>query len=80
MDGVEQAEVRIRQEAQAAVALPGPPPRARLLVFLKKPFFLVKTIPVLLVFTRNDYVHRIRGIPVGSLQEHLTGIDISSRS
>lgn len=73
MDVVEQAELCFRQEVLAAVALPGPSPRARLLAVLKKAFLLVKTIPVLQFLTGDDYDLLIRRIPEGKLQEHLAG-------
>lgn len=71
MDVAEQAEVRFRQEILAAVDLPGPSPRVRLLAVLKKAFSLVKTIPMLQFFTGNDYDLLIRRIPEAKLQEHL---------
>jgi len=73
MDVVEQAELRFRQEVLAAVDLPGPSPRSRLLAVLKKAFLLVKTIPVLQFFAGDDYDRVIRRIPEGKLQEHLAG-------
>ena len=71
MDVVELAEQRYRQEILAAIDLPGPSPRARLLVVFKKAFDLLKKIPVLQFFTGRDYDLLFRKIPAEKLQEHL---------
>lgn len=72
MDVAELAEQRYRQEIFAAIDLPGPSPRARLLVIFKKAFDLLKKIPVLQFFTGSDYDHLFRKIPAEKLQEHLS--------
>jgi len=71
MDVAEWAEQRFRQEILAAVELPGPSPRARLFAVFKKAFELLKTIPILQVFTSSDYDLLFRRIPAGKLEEHL---------
>jgi AcrR family transcriptional regulator len=71
MDVAELAEKRYRQEILAAIDLPGPSPRARLFVVLKKAFTLLKTIPILRFFTGSDYDQLFRRIPAEKLQEHL---------
>ncbi len=71
MDVAELAEQHYRQEILAAIDLPGPSPRARLLAVFKKAFDLVKTIPLLQVFTSSDYDLLFRRIPAEKLQEHL---------
>ena len=72
MDVAELAERRLRREILAAVDLPGPSPRARLLAAFKRAFALLKTIPILQVFTSSDYELLFRRIPAEKLQEHLT--------
>lgn len=71
MDVAEWAEQRFRQEILAAIDLPGPSPRARLLAVFKKAFALLKTIPILQFFTGSDYDLLFRRIPAEKLQEHL---------
>jgi AcrR family transcriptional regulator len=71
MDVAEEAERNFRREVLAAIDLPGPSPRARLLVVLQKAFTLWKTIPVLQIFTSSDYAILARRIPGETLQEHL---------
>jgi AcrR family transcriptional regulator len=71
MDVAEQAEQRFRQEVLAVVALPGPSLRARLVAVLQKAFDLLKTIPILRLFTSRDYELLFRHMPTGKLQEHL---------
>jgi AcrR family transcriptional regulator len=71
MDVIEMAETRFRQEILAAIGLPGPSPRARLLAVFKKAFSLLKTIPILQVFTSSDYDLLFRRMPAEKLQEHL---------
>jgi AcrR family transcriptional regulator len=73
MDVIEQAEIRVRQELLAAIELPGPSPRARLLAVLKKAFDLFRTIPILRFFSGGDYDLLFRRIPVERLQQHLGG-------
>lgn len=70
---IEQAETRVRQELLAAIDLPGPSPRARLLAVLKKAFELFTTIPMLHFFTGSDYDLLMRRLPAESLQQHLSG-------
>lgn len=72
MDVAELAEQRLRREILAAVDLPGPSPRARLLAALKRTFALLQTIPILQFFTSSDYELLYRRIPAEKLQEHLT--------
>jgi AcrR family transcriptional regulator len=71
MDIAEQAEEHFRQEVLAAIDLPGPSPRARLLAVLNKVFPLWKTIPLLQFFTRGDFDLLLRRIPEEVLREHL---------
>jgi AcrR family transcriptional regulator len=71
MDVIEQAEKRFRLEMLEAVDLPGPSPRARLLVVLHKAFDRFKTVPILHFFTSSDYDVLFRRVPVEKLQEHL---------
>ncbi len=72
MDVAELAEQRFRREILAAIDLPGPSPRARLLAAFKRAFALLKTIPILQFFTSSDYELLFRRIPAEKLQEHLT--------
>jgi AcrR family transcriptional regulator len=71
MDVAELAEQRYRQDILAAIDLPGPSPRARLLAIFKRAFALLKTIPILQLFTGSDYDLLFRRIPAEKLQEHL---------
>ena len=71
MDVAELAEQRYRQEILAAIDLPGPSPRARLLAVFKTAFALLKTIPILQFFTGSDYDLLFRRVPAEKLQEHL---------
>jgi len=71
MDVAEMAERRFRVEILAAIDLPGPSPRARLIAVLKKAFNLLKTIPILQFFTRTDYDLLFRRMPAEKLREHL---------
>jgi AcrR family transcriptional regulator len=71
MDVAELAEQRYRQEILAAIDLPGPSPRARLLAVFKRAFALLKTIPILQFFTGSDYDLLFRRVPAEKLQEHL---------
>ncbi len=71
MDVIELAEKRFRQEVLAAIDLPGPSPRARLVAIFKQAFTLVKTIPVLQFLTGRDYEVLFRRVPEEKLQEHL---------
>jgi AcrR family transcriptional regulator len=71
MDVVEEAEVRLRQELLAAVDLPGPSPRARLLAVMRKAFSLLETIPILQFLTGSDFDLLFRRMPPGKLQQHL---------
>ena len=71
MDVIEQAEKRFRHELLEAIDLPGPSPRARLLLVLRKAFDLLKTIPVLQFFTSSDYDLLFRRVPAEKFQEHL---------
>jgi len=71
MDVIEQAEARFRLGMLEAVDLPGPSPRARLLVVLRKAFDLFKTIPLLQFFTSSDYDLLFRRVSPEKFQEHL---------
>lgn len=71
MDVIEQVEIQVRQEVLAAIDIPGPTPRARLFMVLKKAFTLFKTIPILQFFTGSDYDLLFRRVPPEILQEHL---------
>ena len=71
MDVIERAEQHFRQEVLAAIDLPGPSPRARLLVVLKKAFGLLKTMPILQFLTGSDYDRLFRRVPAERVQEHL---------
>jgi len=71
MNVVEEAEKQFRLKMLAAVEQPGPSPRARLTAVLKLAFRLWKTIPVLQLFTQNDYAWLSRKIPAESLETHL---------
>ena len=71
MDVIELAEKRFRGEILAAIGLPGPSPRARLLAILKKAFALLTTIPILQFFTGSDYDTLFRRIPAEKVQQHL---------
>ncbi len=70
MDVAEMAEQRYRQEVLAAIDLPGPSPRARLLAVFKTAMALVKTIPILQFFTGSDFDLLFRKVPAEKLQEH----------
>lgn len=76
MDVVEMAEKRFRVEILAAIDLPGPSPHARLVAILKKALSLLKTIPILQVFTHSDYDLLFRRMPAEKLQEHLASDQI----
>ena len=69
----ETVEKRFRREILAAVDVPGPSPRARLLVVLRKAFSLFKTVPLLQFFTGADYDVVLRRLPPEKLQQHLAG-------
>jgi AcrR family transcriptional regulator len=71
MDVIEQAEKRFRLEMLAAVDLPGPTPRARLLAVLHRGFDLFKTISILQFFTSSDYDVLFRRVPPEKFEEHL---------
>ena len=71
MDVIERAEQHFRQEVLATIDLPGPSPRARLLVVLKKAFSLLKTMPILQFLTGSDYDRLFRRVPAERVQEHL---------
>jgi AcrR family transcriptional regulator len=71
MEVTEEAEQQFRRKMLAAVEEPGPTPRARLSAVLKLAFRMWKTIPVLQLFTQNDYNWLSRRIPAASLEAHL---------
>lgn len=70
MDVAELAEQRCRDEILAAVDLPGPSPRARLFVVFRRAFGLLKSIPLLQLFTSSDYEVLFRRVPAQKLEEH----------
>jgi AcrR family transcriptional regulator len=76
MDVVEQAEVRLRRELLAAIALPGPSPRERLYGVFKKAFNLFESIPVLHFFNQVDFDLLFRRLPAEKFQQHL-GSDLA---
>lgn len=71
MDVIERAEEHFRREMLASIELPGPSPRARLLVVFKKGFGLLKTMPLLQFLTGSDYDRLFRRVPAERVQEHL---------
>ena len=71
MDVVELAEQRYRQDVLAALELPGPSPRARLVAVLKKAFTSFKEIPILQFLTSSDYDLLSRRVSPAKLQEHM---------
>jgi AcrR family transcriptional regulator len=71
MDVVELAEADFRRQVLDAVEPPGPTPRARLVVVLKKAFTLWRTVPLFQMFTRADYEMMAGRVPAETLQEHL---------
>jgi len=71
MDVIEKAEMRVRQEILAVIALPGSSPRARLFAVLKKAFDLFTSIPILKFFTGSDFDVLFRRIPPQKLKSHL---------
>src|SRR5258708_34532533 len=68
MDVAEEAEERSRAAIFAAIELPGPSPRARLLNVLQTGFALLKTIPMLHLFTSSDYELLFRRVPAAKLR------------
>jgi AcrR family transcriptional regulator len=76
MDVAELAEQNYRQEVLAAINQPGPSPRARLLTVLKTAFALLKTMPILQLFTSSDYDLLFRRVPAEKLEEHLASDQI----
>lgn len=70
MDVMEQVERRFRQEILAAVDLPGPSPRVRLVSVFKKAFAMLKSLPILQFTTGKDYDLLFRRIPSERLQQH----------
>ncbi len=76
MDVIEQAEQRFRLELLAAIDLPGPSPRARLLRVFQKAFDLLKTIPILKFFTSSDYELLFRRVPSEKFQQHLASDEV----
>jgi AcrR family transcriptional regulator len=72
MDVMEQVEARFRQELLTTIELPGPSPRARLLVVLQKAFSLMNSMPILQFLTGSDYDLLVRRVPAEQIQEHLS--------
>jgi AcrR family transcriptional regulator len=74
MDVIEEtAEKRLRQELVAAVDLPGPTPRARLLAIFQRAFAIFRTVPLLQSLTGSDYDVLMRRLPPERLQRHMAG-------
>jgi AcrR family transcriptional regulator len=71
MDVVEEVEQRSRREIFAAIDLPAPSSRARLLSVFKTGFALLKTIPMLQFFTGSDYDLLLRRVPAEKVHAHL---------
>lgn len=71
MDVIEETEIRVRKEIMAAIDLPGPSARARLLAVLKKSFAYFEAVPILQFVTGSDYDLLFRRVPAAKLQEHL---------
>jgi AcrR family transcriptional regulator len=71
MDVVEEAEQRSRQAIFAAIDLPGPSPRARLLGVLQTGFAMLTTIPMLQFFTGSDYDLLLSRVPAEKVRAHL---------
>jgi AcrR family transcriptional regulator len=71
MDVTEMIEVRYREQIFAALALPGPTPRARLFRAFKAAFDQLTTLPILRAFTGGDYDRLFSRIPPEKLQAHL---------
>jgi AcrR family transcriptional regulator len=71
MDVAEQAESAFRQEVLAAVDLPGPSARARLIGVLRTAFTVWKSLPLLRMITRSDYERLTRRVPPEQVREHV---------
>jgi AcrR family transcriptional regulator len=71
MDITEAAEKRVREEVLAALDLPGPSPRARLLAALRKAFDLFEQMPLPQFLTSADYERVFSTVSPSQLQEHL---------
>jgi AcrR family transcriptional regulator len=67
----ETAEKRLRGELLAAIDLPGPTPRARLLGIFERAFAIFKTVPLLRALTGSDYDLLMRRLPPEKLQQHM---------
>lgn len=71
LDVAEMAENGFRQELLATINQAGATPRARLSAVFGKAFVLVRTVPVLRLFTSRDFDLLLRRVPAEKLQEHL---------
>jgi len=71
MEVAEQVEQRYRQDMLAALAQPGPTPRARLLAALQTGFHLLHTMPILQIATSSDFEQLMRRVPPESVQAHV---------
>jgi AcrR family transcriptional regulator len=67
----ETAEKRLRRELLAAIDLPGPTPRARLLALFERAFAIFKMVPLLRSLTGSDYDVLMRRLPPEKLQQHM---------
>lgn len=67
----ERTEQRYRTAILAALALPGPTPRARLTAAFRTAFDLLQASPLLRVLTSSDYATVFRRVPPDQLQAHL---------
>jgi AcrR family transcriptional regulator len=72
MDIVEEAEERYRLDLFRLIDQPGDSPHARLRVVLQHALSLWKEIPILQIFTSDDYDLLVRRMPIDRLQEHMT--------
>lgn len=70
MDVVERAETQFRRDVLAVIDQPGETPHARLFAVFRQAFTLWRTIPLLQVFTHEDFNVLARKIPAGKLEEH----------
>ena len=73
LDAAQSAEKRLRQGILAAIELPGPSPRARLLAVLSKAFEILKTAPILRFVTGADFDLLLSRVPDATLRDHLFG-------
>jgi AcrR family transcriptional regulator len=72
MDVIELVEGQLRKDLLAAVEVPGPSPRARLLAVLRKAFGILRSEPILRYLTGADFDLLMRRVPNQILDEHLS--------